>query len=301
MVSEKLKGIVIPVATPFDDEGNLSLAMLQENFSKWEQTDIRGYMCLGSNGEFRSLSDDESLALVSEALRLKGEKTLMVGVGRESLRLTIGFVDKVLAQGTGIDFVSVLTPHYFASLMDDQALVKYYEAIADYSPVPVLLYVAPGFANSVTISPAAIEKLAEHPNIYGVKDTSPALMISYAITVGQRDDFHIMAGSLNNLMTCLTFGGSGGVVSAANYFPSQCAHIANLYFSGRQEEAMSRYIELQRVVAKAGARYSVAGLKCCMNVCGFFGGKPRLPVRPLSAEREAEIRDLFVDSNMIEA
>jgi 4-hydroxy-2-oxoglutarate aldolase len=298
-MNEKLSGILIPVATPFDAQGSLSVTMLRDNLAKWNQTGVRGYMCLGSNGEFRSLSDDESITVATEAIRLKGYKTLIVGVGRESLRLTLAFLDRLMDLGPGIDYTSVLTPHYFASLMDDQALIDYYEAIAEYSKIPVLVYVAPGFANSVTVSPASVRRLADHPNIHGIKDTSPALLVGYMLNAGNRNDFQIMAGSLNNLMTCLAFGGSGGVVSAANYFPSQCAQITDLYLSGRREEALTCYINLQRVVMQTGAKYSVAGLKCCMNLCGFSAGVPRLPVRPLSAKQEAEIRTILISSGMV--
>ncbi len=300
-MNEKLRGIIIPVATPFDEQGSLSVTMLEDNFARWNQTGVRGYMCLGTNGEFRSLSDEESVTVAREAIRLKGDKALIVGVGRESLLLTLAFLDKIVDLGPGVDYISVLTPHYFSKLMDDQALLAYYRAIAEHSKIPVLIYVAPGFANSVTVSPAAVKKLADHPNIHGIKDTSPATMVDYMLNAGGREDFQILAGSLNNLLTCLTFGGSGGVVSAANYFPSQCAEITDLYFSGRREESLACYIRLQRVVKEAGAKYSVAGLKCCMNLCGFSGGKPRLPVQPLSAQQESELKTVLLRNHMIEA
>lgn len=299
-MNEKFRGIVIPTVTPFDDEGALNVAMLEDNFARWNETTVRGYMVLGSNGEFRSLSDDESLMVVGRARELKADKTLIVGVGRESLRLTLAFLDKVTGLGPGVDYVSVLTPHYFAKLMDDQALVDYYIAVADHSPVPVLLYVAPGFANSVVVSPAALRSLASHPNIHGLKDTTPAMMLDYFLVAGRRDDFTILAGSLSTLLPGLMLGGPGGVVSAANYFPAQCAEITDLYFAGEQEKAIERYVELQRVVKQTGARRGIAGLKCCMNLCGLSGGRPRLPVKPVSAREESEIRSVLVANHIIE-
>ena len=297
---EKLRGIVIPVATPFDDQGALSVTMIEDNFIRWNKTNVRAYMVLGSNGEFRSLSDGESLTVVERALELKADKTLIVGVGRESLRLTLAFLDKVTGLGPGVDYVSVLTPHYFAKLMDDEALVDYYGAVADHSTVPVLLYVAPGFANSVVVSPAGLRSLASHPNIHGLKDTTPAMMVDYFLSAGGRDDFAILAGSLNTLLPCLMLGGCGGVVSAANYFPAQCAEITDLYFAGAQQKAVERYLDLQRVVKQTGARRGVAGLKCCMNLCGFSGGRPRLPVRALSAQEESNMRAVLVRNQLIE-
>lgn len=301
-MNEKLSGIIVPAATPFDEEGKLSIEMIERNFAKWNRTKVRGYMCLGSNGEFRSLSDDEAITVVEQVLRLKSDdKTVIVGVGRESLRLTVAFLDRVIDLGHGIDYVSVLTPHYFAKLMDDDALVGYYRAIADHSRIPVLLYVAPSYANSVGISPRAVRVLADHPNIHGIKDTSPAMMVDYMLNVGGREDFSVLAGSLSTLVTCLALGGSGAVVSAANYFPTQCAEVVELYCSGKQQDALEHYVRLQRVVKQTAAKYGVAGLKCCMNLCGFEGGRPRLPVKPLSAQVERDIRAVLLENHMVDA
>jgi 4-hydroxy-2-oxoglutarate aldolase len=134
-----------------------------------------------------------------------------------------------------------------------------------------------------------------------MKDSSTAMMVDYILSAGGRADFDILAGSLSTLMICLTLGGSGGVVSAANYFPSQCAHITDLYFSGQHKEAVASFLELERVVKEAAVKYSVAGLKCCMNLCGFSGGRPRLPVKPLSAEQENEVKAVLLRNHMIEA
>ena len=114
--------------------------------------------------------------------------------------------------------MSVLTPGYFKNLMTDHALIDYYQAIADFSPYPVLIYCAPGFANAVRISPEALRILADHPNIAGIKDTSPDMMSAYMDCVGGRDDFQVLAGSLNNFFLCTLRGGKGGILSAANYF-----------------------------------------------------------------------------------
>lgn len=294
-VSEKLNGIIIPAVTPFDPAERLSLSMLEANLGRWNDTPVRGYMCLGSNGESRSLSDDESVAVAGATLRLKRDKTLIVGIGRESLRLTLDFLARIVDLGEGIDYVSVLTPHYFRRSMTDDALLDYYTAVADRSPIPVLIYGAPAFANSVVISPAVVKVLADHPNIHGIKDNSADMVVEYLSEVGDREDFAVLAGSLPTLMACLAFGGSGGVVSAANYLPRECARITDLYFSGRREEAFAQLVDLQRVVKRTGGRHSIAGVKSCMTILGYAGGVPRLPVKPLAASVEDQMRKVLLD------
>lgn len=288
-MKDKLKGIIIPAVTPFDEAEEVSLEMMSANYEKWNQTDVRGFMCLGSNGEFRMLDDEESLKVIAASARLrKPGSTLIAGVGRESLYQTLRFIDRVQELDADIDYLSVLVPHYFAKLMTDTAVIDYYTAIADFSKLPVMLYCAPAFANSVTISAEAVRVLAEHPNIHGIKDTSSNMMNAYMDAAGGRDDFVIMAGSLSNLLTCYERGGEGGVVSAANYFPQECADIYTAFRHGGMEAARKTHAEVQALAKATGARGSVAGVKCTMNLLGYAGGKPRRPVQPVSAQLEAE-------------
>jgi 4-hydroxy-2-oxoglutarate aldolase len=145
----ELRGVVIPAVTPFDAAGELRLDLLRENLNAWGRTAVAGYMFLGSNGEARSLSDAESIQVAEAAAGGKGDKCLILGVGRESTYQTLFFLDQV-SDIKGIDYVSVLTPSYFAKSMGASALVAHYVKVADASRFPVLIYVAPEFANQVT-------------------------------------------------------------------------------------------------------------------------------------------------------
>ncbi|HOV88362.1 MAG TPA: dihydrodipicolinate synthase family protein, partial [Syntrophobacteraceae bacterium] len=162
-IKEKLEGVFPPVMTPFVG-GKIDFRKLTANIEKMNPTRLRGYMPLGSNGEFRSLTDDEALSVVKIIAGAKDpDKTLMVGTGRESAYATIEFTKR--AADLGIDFASVLTPHYYAKKMTDLALVRFFTEVADNSPVPILMYCAPGFAAGVVLSPRAVSELASHPNI----------------------------------------------------------------------------------------------------------------------------------------
>ncbi|GAA2178352.1 dihydrodipicolinate synthase family protein [Brooklawnia cerclae] len=291
-MSEKLRGIIIPVATPFDAgrDDAVDVAALEHNFGLWGETGVAGYMVLGTNGEFKALDDDESRTVIGTAAGLKGDKTLIAGAGRESTRTTIEFIRSLEPWMDRIDYISVLTPNYFAKLANGPALIDYYTAVADASPVPILLYVAPGYANGVVVPPNALTELANHPNIDGIKDTSPAMMADYMLAAGARDDFEVLAGSLSNIMTALAFGGIGGVVSASDYLPDECARLTDLYF-GESPEAARRYYRILAAVAKSGGgKQGVASLKAAMNLRGYHAGAPRRPIRPVTPEQEAEIR-----------
>ena len=290
-MSKKLNGIIIPAVTPFDENGVIDFDKMKYNFIKWNDTGVSGYMCLGSNGEYRSLTDEESLQVIRAAADFKArDKTLIVGVGRESLYHTLLFISKLEEQHLEIDYISVLTPCYFANLMTDEALIAYYSAIADASFSPLLLYCAPGFVNGVCLSVEAVRELSKHPNIHGIKDTSSNMMEAYMEAFSGREDFEVLAGSLGNLWQCLEGGGSGGVVSVANYFPEKCVKFMQCYQETKKEDAKTYLEGLQNLAKHTGGRGSVAGVKCCMNLVGYQGGFPRQPVLPIFVEVEAEIR-----------
>lgn len=293
-------GIIIPAVTPFDENGNISFELLKKNYEAWNQTAVAGYMCMGSNGEFRMLDDDEAFEVLKfSALAAKEDKCFIAGVGRESLVHTLKFIDRLVAANLPIDYISILTPHYFKGLMTEKALIEYFTAIADYSPIPVMLYCAPGFANGVCISADAVKVLADHPNIHGIKDTSTDMMASYIEAVGGREDFEIVSGSINTVIACMDGGGKGGVVSAANYFPAQCAELVRLYNEEGREAAVEYFSKLQPIIKKTGARGSVAGVKCAMNLLGLGGGYPRKPVQPVAKEIEEEMKQALVEAGLI--
>ncbi|MDR2379282.1 MAG: dihydrodipicolinate synthase family protein [Bifidobacteriaceae bacterium] len=289
-----LDGVFIPCVTPFDPAGQVRFDWFERNLSAWNLTGVRGYMVLGSNGEFRSLSDPESIAVVAKAAADGRDKTLIVGVGRESLRGTREFVDS-LAGIHGIDFIAVLTPHYFPKAMTDQALFAFYTEVAEASPWPVLVYVAPGYASGVTPSAALIHDLADNPNIAGVKDTSASMTLKYLDAIGRDQDFAVLAGSIATLATCLVHGGTGGVVSVANFLPNECAAAWQAYRDGRTEQALRLIRALRRVSGETSGPHGVAGVKACMNICGFHAGLPRAPLLALDAAARQVIADRLAE------
>ena len=285
---KQIIGAIIPAVTPFDETGDLRLDWMRQIYARWNRSDVVGYMALGSNGEFRALSDDESLAVLRCASEAADPgKVLIAGIGRESLRGTLAFLQSLETAQLRFDYVSVLTPHYFKARMTDEALVGYFTAIADRSPWPVLLYCAPGFANGVCISPDALRVLADHPNIAGIKDTSKDQMGAYLAAAGGRKDFAVMAGSIGNLQACVKGGGAAGVLSAANYFPNLCARIASELL---RDPETPLYPRVRNLTAATGGLAGVSGVKAAMALLDYPAGVPRLPVLPCGGDVVSKMR-----------
>ncbi len=224
-IKEKLSGVFAPVVTPFKDD-NILFDSLRENLRKLNETDLTGYLALGTNGEFKSLSDAEQIKVLEIFALEKGEKVVMVGTACESTRQTIEKTKK--AAEMGFDFASILTPSYFAKKMNDEVLTGYYERIADSSPIPVLLYNAPGYTGGVQISPKAVNHLSHHENIIGMKDSSPSGPNRFLAQIEPEQEFYILAGSANFFYPSLHLGATGGILSLADVLPAQCCKLYNL-------------------------------------------------------------------------
>ena len=286
-VKGKLSGVFAPMVTPFKDD-RILMDDLSENLKKLNKTELTGYLALGSNGEFKSLSDEEQLKVLEIFAREKGDKVVMVGTACESTKQTIEKTGK--AAEMGFDFASILTPGYFAKRINDEVLTGYYERIADSSPIPVLLYNAPGFTGGVRISPGAVSRLARHENIVGMKDSSPTGPNSFLAQLDSQQEFYVLAGSANFFYPSLHLGAAGGILSLANALPAQCCKLYRLFCEGAHEEALKLHFRLMRLNGAVSGTHGIAGVKGAMNVCGFKGGEPRHPLKPISEADKENIR-----------
>jgi 4-hydroxy-2-oxoglutarate aldolase len=294
---EKLTGVISPIATPFLDE-EVSYAGLAENIRKYNDTGLKGYMVLGSNGEFQSLTEEESLKIVDTVQKEKtAEKTLIVGAGRESARATIEFMKKI--RDKGADFAAVLTPHYFTMAMTDEALINFYNTIADRSDIPVIIYHAPVFSSGVTVTINMISSLSGHLNIAGMKNTSNEAVLPYLKAVPEGAGFNILCGYIDMFYGSLQSGATGGILSIANYLPDICCELYDLCMSGDKVNASKLNNRVSAFNSKVMGDYGVAGVKTAMNLLGYFGGEPRNPLLPLDAGEVEKLRSYFKEEGIL--
>ncbi|MBN1298251.1 MAG: dihydrodipicolinate synthase family protein [Actinobacteria bacterium] len=286
-LKEKLSGVFVPAITPFKDE-ELLFDRLEENIKKFNSTDITGYLVLGSNGENKSLTVDEKMKVLETFVKNRAGKVIMAGTGCESTRETISLSRE--AAKTGADFVSVLTPSYFAKQIKDEILIDYYTEIADSVEVPVLIYNAPGFAGGVKISPKAVGKLAAHPNIVGMKDSSTDGIMGFLAATRDAQDFHIIAGSANFFLTGLMCGASGGILSLANAFPKICCELYESFISGQTDKAIDLHFKVFKLNSMVSGSGGVSAVKAAATLAGYFGGEPRKPLKPLTDSQLGDMR-----------
>lgn len=290
-----LSGLFAPVTTPFMDEA-ITLEQLKNNMRFYSKTALAGYFALGSNGENKSLDETEKMRVLEVIIEEKAEKQqVMAGGGAESTCRTIAFCRELASAGA--DVVSVLTPSYFKKSMTDEALIGYYTDVAEALTIPVVVYNAPGFTG-MEISPRAIEIISQHPNIIGMKDSSPYKYGQYLEVCDK--DFQLLSGAISALFPALTLGARGGVAALANAFPGACCRLFELYKADDLTEARRLHFLLSRLNQAISVRFGVAGLKFALDVAGLYGGLPRRPMLPLKDAERKMIREVIDTSGILE-
>jgi len=240
-----LEGVFPPIPTPFSNE-SVDHRALAGNVARWMQTRLAGLVVLGSNGEAPLLDDAESDAAI-ETVRanVPRNRTLIGGVGRESTGATIAAATR--AARIGVDVVLVRTPSYYKNVMTSDAFVRHYTAVANASPIPVLIYNVTMFTG-VNILPDAVERLAAHPNIIGMKE-SKADLVHLAETIARTpDDFIVLSGSAATFYHALCAGADGGVLAISSVVPDLCVDMLDLVRAQRHAEALA----LQRRITPLG-------------------------------------------------
>ena len=294
----KLSGVFSPVVTPFRSD-ELALDDLRFNLRKLNETNLAGYLALGSNGEFKNLSDKEQNRILEVFAEEKGNKVVLVGAGCESTRQTIE--KSKLALEMGFDYVSILTPSYFAKQIDGATLQCYYERISDSIDIPVLLYNAPGFTGGMEIPLQIVLELSRHPNIVGMKDSSPAGPAKLLSCLDPAEDFNVLAGSANFFYPSLHLGAPGGVLSLANALPGPCCDIYRLFTQGKYDDAKELSFRLARLNQAISGAWGVAGVKAAMDITGFKAGQPRHPLQGLTDEARERVRQTIINEGFISA
>jgi 4-hydroxy-2-oxoglutarate aldolase len=292
-VKEMLSGVYPPMVTPFEDDAILfdGIAL---NVNKMNKTGLRGYFVCGTNGEFKSLTVQERLQVFETVVKYAApDKVVMGGTAAESTKETKEITQA--AAEIGVKLVSLLVPSFFKKIIDDDVITEYVLEVADASPVPVLIYNNPSVTGGVWVSPDVIKRVARHPNVVGMKDSSRGNYESYIRAV-EKEDFYILAGSASFFLDLLKAGGIGGVLSLANVFPDHCVALYNAFTDGRMDEAEQMNDVLVNLNQQVSGKYTVAGVKAAMNIAGFVGGIPRRPLRPLTGVQLRELKKALVSS-----
>lgn len=352
-----LEGIFPAATTPFYPNGDLYLRKLEHNVARYSRTQLSGMVVLGSTGEAVMLSPEEQREILGIAIAAAApDKVMIAGIGQESVRQTLLMAEHAAA--LHYDAVLVRTPHFYRNQLHrtdgpQVEMLTYFRAVADQSPLPVVLYSVPPFT-LYDLPIEVIAELAQHPNIIGIKDSSgkpervaaivkateffkrtvivtptfaavtermaktqpqngaqtfvnaeslgqgnTALAVAApppAIKTRQKEvGFAVLTGGAGTLHAALEAGACGAVLAFASCAPQCCYEIWTAWKEGDRGLAEEKQVRIRQASTRVGAQMGIAGLKFACDLNGYYGGRPRLPLLPLSAEQQQEVTTLMAD------
>jgi 4-hydroxy-2-oxoglutarate aldolase len=287
-----LRGIFLPIPTPFDEAGDLDLPALRSNIGNWNATGINGYVMLGSTGERVNLNEREYLEVVSAARAEIGSATglrFIVGAGQQSTRETINETERV-APAVAVDAFLIITPHFYRSSITQAALVEHYLTVAEACPAPVILYSMPALTG-IKIEPETAARLSEHQNIIGIKDSSADIDGLQKTIALVRKDFAVLTGNGTVLHAALQAGAVGGILAVACVAPALSIEIFQASELGERERADELQASLTPLATAVTTKYGIGGLKAALEMKGYVGGAVRAPLRGAGEDARADIRE----------
>jgi 4-hydroxy-2-oxoglutarate aldolase len=290
----KLQGIFPPITTPFDHNGDIYPAKVRHNVEKWNRTALSGYVVMGSTGESVMITADEKYTMWElVAKHAAPEKLLIAGTGMEGVRETVALTNR--AAEMGYKAAMVRTPHYYKNLInraDAQAL--YFRAVADQSRIPLIIYNWPQ-ATGVDIPVEAVAALSEHPNVIAIKESSGNLEKVMQMIREVKHGFQVLVGSAPTLWPSLLMGASGAILAYANAAPYSVIAIWEAYRTREEAAGLDWQNRIGRPAALVTTKYGIPGLKSAMDLNGYYGGPPRLPLVVPTPEAKKEIEEAFKD------
>jgi 4-hydroxy-2-oxoglutarate aldolase len=290
----KLTGMLASAATPFDHTGAIYRAKVQHNFEKWCRTSLSGFLVGGLAGEGPLLDAEDKLELMRLAAPIvPPERAVLLDVSSEGVRNAAKLAQAAAAAGAR--GVASVAPHAYRNLMYGiEAQALYFQALADQSPVPVVVVNAPLTAG-VDLLPEAIAALAAHPNIAGVIEVGSPVGRVAQIRAQTPKEFAVLAGTESQILESLKAGANGAVTAFASAAPYATIAVWEAFRTREEEASVDWQGRITHPSLLVTDVYGVAGLKHAMDLNGYYGGPPRLPFAPVGNEAKTEIESAFRD------
>ena len=279
---------MVPAVSTFDAHGDLDRASFIANLDAHLAQGMDGVLVAGSSGESALLDDPDRRALLTWAReRVPSEKWLLAGIGSESTRQTIARARD--AKELGADAALIVSPHYFLKRMTQAALTAHFRAVADASPLPVMLYNIPVYAH-VVMSPEFVHEMAQHENVIGMKDSAGNLPVLAEYLGAQSETFRVLTGSGATAVPALTAGVKGAILAIALYAGPLVRRMVDLFAAGSIDDATALQDKLKPLAMDIAGAMGPAGIKAAMTMAGLAGGPPRSPLLAIDGDELATVR-----------
>jgi 4-hydroxy-tetrahydrodipicolinate synthase len=291
-----LKGIIPPVVTPFTADEELDLTRLKSHIDYMLDKGVQGIFVLGTTGEFYALDEREKQEVVATAVaHVNGRSPVFVGTGaettREVLRLT-KMAERERASG-----VSVITPYFIKPTQSE--LIDHFRRIAGSTMLSVVLYNNPATCGGLSIEPETVARLAELPNIIGIKDSSGDLQNTIEIIRQTPREFSVLNGRDTLILAALSFGAKGAIPASCNIAPDLCVGIYSRFVKGDMDAAREFQSRLHPIRMAMSLGTGNGAIKEALTILGKSCGPNRSPIAPLSAEKKAKLKSILEKAGLM--
>ena len=293
----KPKGIIPAVITPLTHDGKFNENAMRRLLNYLIHGGVHGLFVVGTTGEFYGLTPEEKQEIYRVTVdEVKGRVPVYAGTNGITTRETVMLTQ--MAEECKVDAVSILTP-MFVSPNQDQ-LIRHYETIAENTGLPVVLYNNPP-KTSVSLTPATVAKLAEVPNIVGIKDSSGDMTLTaeYIRLTRHLDNFSVLMGRDTLIYGALCYGAAGSIASCANVAPRLCVDIYEKFMAGDFKGSLMAQFTLAplRIAFNLGTFPAV--IKESLNLLGIDAGPCMEPAGPLTGDERAKLRKVLSDMGLM--
>src|SRR6266478_4500981 len=283
----QIRGIIPPVATPMQTNEDLDLPRLRWFLDHLIREGVHGVFVLGTNSEFYALDEHEKQQVIATAVEHVGKRVpVFAGTGAESTREAVRLTK--MAEREGAQGVSIITPYFISPTQ--QEIFDHYRRIAESTSLPVILYNNPSTCGGIKIDIDTVARLAQIPNILGIKDSSGDLQNTNEYVRVVPDRFSVMQGRDTLIYPSLLFGARGAVPASANIAPALCVEIFEAFERGDHAAALAAQLRLNPIRLSLNLGTAPGGVKAALDLLGMSLGPSRSPIAPLSPEKREKMR-----------
>lgn len=279
------KGTGIALITPFNEGKSVDYASLERIVNHVIDNGADFLVALGTTSEAPTLTNEEKKQVVDTILKTNAQRLpVLLGMGGNN---TQAVIEAIQSQDfTGIQGILSVVPYY--NKPNQRGMKAHFEAIANASPVPVILYNVPGRVG-VNLQAATCVELAQHPNIVAVKEASGNLQQIMEILRDKPTDFDVLSGDDGITQPLMALGATGVISVAANAYTKPFSRMMRAMKEGRTDEALKLHYAMMRMNQLIFADGNPAGIKCLMSQMGLCKNVLRLPLVPVNEKVEADI------------
>jgi len=289
------RGSIVAAITPFES-GKIDKSRFTAHVEWLIENGTNGIVPCGSTGESATLNHEEHLELIEISVKTaNGRVKIIAGTGSNSTSEAVALTRA--AKDIGADGALLISPYY--NKPTQEGLYRHHMTIADSADIPQILYNVPG-RTALNILPETVARLAGHPNIVGIKEASGSVGQAIDVLALCPDDFILLSGDDFINYPLLAVGGSGSISVTANIVPGKMAEMHNLFFAGKQAEALKLHMEIRELHHAMFLETNPIPVKTAAALMGKINEEFRLPLSPMAESNRNKLEETLRRYNLIQ-